>query len=176
MPKRPSRRAPKKKVPSPVRHARAIKPATRILLAVAAGGRCEFPGCNDYLFEHPLTLRTGNFSEYAHVVAFSEQGPRGKDKKRPRDIHGIDNLMLLCQRDHKHIDDNPEQFPRVVLEKYKEEHETRIRHVTSLRPDKQTSVVQFKALIGGDAVEIPPTQIYEALAPRYPTDKHGHTI
>src|SRR5687768_9004487 len=125
MPKPASGRAPKK-MPSPVQSARAIKPPTRILLAVAAGGRCEFPGCNEYLFEHPLTLRSGNFSEYAHVVAFSRAGPRGKDKKRPKDIHGIDNLMLLCQRDHKHIDDNPEQFPREVLEKYKAEHETRI--------------------------------------------------
>jgi hypothetical protein len=163
-------------MPSPVRAARAIKPATRILLAVAAGGRCEFPGCNEYLFEHPLTLKAGNFSEYAHVVAFSKEGPRGKDKKRPKDIHGIDNLMLLCQRDHKHIDDNPAQYPREVLEKYKTEHEKRVRHLTGLGPDMATSVVQFKALIGGDAVEIPPTQIYEAVAPRYPTDKHGHTI
>jgi hypothetical protein len=172
------KKPPKKKnsTASPVHTPRNVKPATRILLAVAAGGRCEFAGCNEYLFEHPLTLRDGNFSEMAHVVAFSVDGPRGKDGVRPKDVNELRNLMLLCRRDHKHIDDNPADFPRTVLERYKTEHEERIRHVTGLGPDMKTSVVQFKALICGDAVEIPATQIYQAVAPRYPTDKRGCVI
>lgn len=161
---------------SPIRPARNVKESTKILLAVAAGGRCEFSGCNEYLFEHPLTLRGGNFSEMAHVVAFSEDGPRGKDGKRPVDVNETANLMLLCRQDHKLVDDNPTEFTRSVLERYKSEHEERIRHVTGLGPDMKTSVVQFKALISGDAVEIPASQIYEAVAPRFPTDRKGCVI
>src|ERR1700693_2573760 len=80
---------------------RHIPEATKILLAVHAGGRCEFRGCNRYLFEHPLTLQGGNFSEHAHIVAFSELGPRGTDGARPEDINSPDNLVLLCATCHK---------------------------------------------------------------------------
>ncbi len=71
--------------------------ATRLLLAVRAGGRCEFRGCNKTLFEHHVTLADGNFGEYAHIVAFSKRGPRGNDPARPEDPHDIDNLLLLCR-------------------------------------------------------------------------------
>jgi hypothetical protein len=176
MAKRKAKASRTSKRASPVRSARGIKEKTKILLAVAAGGRCEFAGCNEFLFEHPLTLRDGNFSEHAHIVAFSEDGPRGRDGARPIDINDVANLMLLCQRDHKLVDDNPDEFPRKVLEQYKAEHEDRIRLVTGLGPDMKTTVVQLKALIGGEAVEIPAPQIYQAVAPRYPTDKRGCVI
>lgn len=161
---------------SPVRTVRRIPEATKILLAVRSGGRCQFPGCNKYTFEHALTLRDGNFSERAHVVAFSEAGPRGRAGERPEDIHDISNLMHLCFDCHKLVDDNPTEYPRSVLEAYKAEHESRIRHVTGLGPDLRTSVVQLKALIGGQAVDIPPRQIYSAVSPRYPSDRRGHII
>jgi hypothetical protein len=165
------------RIPSPVkRPSRSILPAAKILLAARAGGRCEFAGCNEYLFEHPLTLTDGNFSQHAHIVAFSEDGPRGHEGARPQDINIVDNLMLLCPLCHKLIDDNPGDYARSVLEKYKQDHEERIKHVTGLGPDMRTSVVQLKATIGGSAVDIPAAHIYEAVAPRYPTDKKGHII
>ena len=84
--------------------------------------------------------------------------------------------MLLCPLCHKLIDDNPADYPRAVLQKYKQDHEDRIKHVTGLGPDMRTSVVQLKATIGGSAVDIPASHIYEAVAPRYPTDRKGHVI
>jgi hypothetical protein len=161
--------------PSPIKQARSISPAIKILLAARSGGRCEFAGCNEYLFEHPLTLKGGNFSQHAHIVAFSERGPRGHGR-RPIDINTIENLMLVCPLCHKLIDDNPGDYPRTVLLKYKQDHEERIKHVTGLGPDMRTSVVQLKATIGGSAVDIPASHIYEAVAPRYPTDRKGHVI
>lgn len=155
---------------------RHIAPATKILLAARSGGRCEFSGCNRDLFEHPLTLQDGNFSEHAHIVAFSELGPRGKQSVQPHDINSSDNLMLLCAPCHKLIDDRPDEYPREVLEAYKRDHEDRIRLVTGLGPDLRTTVMQLKAKIAGDAVDIPATHIYEAVAPRYPTDKRGYVI
>jgi hypothetical protein len=157
-------------------HTRHIKPAVKALLAARSGGRCEFAGCNKYLFEDSLTLKDGNFSEHAHIVAFSTEGPRGKAGPRPRDTNSADNLMLLCALHHKLVDDNPGDYPRELLEQYKREHEARIHLVTGLGPDMRTTAVQLKAKIGGSAVDIPAPHIYEAVAPRYPTDKRGYVI
>lgn len=165
----------KSKAPSVVR-ARGIRPEVKLRLAVAAGARCQFPTCNKFLFEHPITLRDGNFSQMAHIVAFSEEGPRGRSGRRPRDINGTENLMLLCATCHKEVDDHPEEYPRAVLERYKSEHEKRIRYLTGLGPELQTVVLQFKALIGGQIVDIPVHHVHEALAPRWPADREGRLI
>ncbi len=159
--------------PSPVQRlprTKLMKPIGFGLVARSAG-RCEFRGCNENLFEHPLTQDIGNFSENAHIVAFREGGPRGRDGERPADIDSIDNLMLLCARDHKLIDDNPRRFPRAELERHKEEHESRIRRVTSLGPEMQTTVLQVKARIGGNVVDIAQGEISAALRPMYPAGR-----
>src|SRR6266699_2352264 len=91
----------------------------RTLLAVRAGGICEFDGCRNYLLEHPLTLTPGNFAEVAHIVAFKPDGPRGHDGERPIRINDADNLMLLCPTCHKLVDDHPTDYPRKTLEEYK---------------------------------------------------------
>ena len=154
---------------------RQIKPLTQLLLFVRAGGRCQFDGCNRYLLEHPLTLTRGNFGQMAHVVAFKKDGPRGSGP-RPKDINDVGNLMLLCPPCHKLIDTHPEKYPVSVLEKYKEKHEERIKHVTGLGPDLKTSVVQLKAKVAGHAVAIPAAQVTTAVAPRYPMALPGHII
>jgi hypothetical protein len=154
---------------------RQIKPVTQLMLFVRAGGRCEFDGCNAYLLEHPLTLTRGNFAQMAHVVAFKKDGPRGSGL-RPKDINDVSNLMLLCPSCHKLIDAHPETHPVSVLERYKEKHEERIKHVTGLGSDLKTSVVQLKAKIAGHIVAIPASQVTSAVAPRYPVAIPGHII
>lgn len=145
---------------------------TRLLLCVRAGGRCQFDGCPEYLFEHPLTLQQGNFAEIAHVVAFKNDGPRGNDADRPDDINDIDNLMLLCPRCHKLIDDRPEDHPKAQLLSMKLEHEDRIKHLTGLGRDRKTSVIVFQALIAGQPVSIPFDHIVEATLPWYPVTRY----
>jgi hypothetical protein len=126
--------------------------------------------------EHYLTLKDGNFAQMAHVYAFSISGPRGKDHGRPQDPHGISNLMLLCPDCHKQVDTEPEDFPVDLLKEYKLQHEDRIRHVGDLRQDRQTVVLQLKSKIGGEAVEIPLTDLRHAVAPRWPRDRQGIVI
>jgi hypothetical protein len=159
-----------------IRVRRRIRELTRLLLLVRAGGRCEFDDHNEYLLEHPLTLTPGNFAQMAHIVAFKEDGPRGKSSLRPAYVNDVSNLMLLCPQCHKLIDDHPDQYPVSVLQKYKESHEDRIFHVTGLGPDKRTTVVQLKARIAGQTIAIPVAQVTKAVAPRYPTDAKGHLI
>jgi len=172
--KRTHRRA----VPSPVASIRAIKPTTRALLCVLAGGRCEFDGCNTYLLEHHVTLTEGVFGEMAHIVAFRPDGPRGRilPRPRPQEINDIRNLMLLCPSCHKLIDDHPQDYTRAALETYKANHEKRIRYVTDLGPDRKTTILILKAPIGGHTVSIPFDHVIEATAPLYPTTREGTTV
>ena len=146
-----------------------------MLLFTRAGGRCEFDGCNKYLLEHYLTLTPGNFAQVAHIVAFSEDGPRGKGE-RPSDINDTKNLMLMCPACHKLVDDNPERFTRLTLEGYKKRHEERILHVTSLGPDQKTAVMTVISQIGRQTSGVPYDQILEAVSPRYPLSKSGLPI
>lgn len=161
---------------SPVHVVRGIGRLVELVLYVRAGGRCEFDGCNKAVLENPLTLTMGNFGEKAHIVAFSDSGPRGQDGRRPNDINSLPNLMLLCPICHLEIDRHPERYPRAVLEKYKEEHEGRIALVTSSSPDRKTTIVQLKARIGGKQVAIPPPDVFAAVAPMFPEDANGFMI
>jgi 5-methylcytosine-specific restriction endonuclease McrA len=155
---------------------RNIPQTTRILLFVRAGGRCQFDGCNKYLLEHHLTLSEGNFSQMAHIVAFSKEGPRGGINPHRTRVNDVDNLMLLCPQCHKLIDNHPDQYTVSTLEKYKRKHEERIHHVTGLGPELKTTVVQLKTKVAGQQVGIPITQVTEAVSPRYPTDARGYII
>jgi hypothetical protein len=165
-----------KAVTPPVRLARRVPSLTRLILFVSAGGRCEFDGCNKYLLAHPVTLTEGNFAEVAHIVAFQLGGPRGRSEVRPSDVHGPENLMLLCAACHKEIDDHPERYPVTALRAFKQKHERHIRHMTSLRPEHRTSVLMVTANIGEQSPFIPFDQVIEALAPMYPVSRPGKII
>lgn len=170
------RKSKKVKPKSPVVLARKVPEKIQRMLWGLTAGRCEFAGCNKDLLLHSVTLIEGNFAQVAHVVAFSEDGPRGQDGERSADVHDLANLMLLCPECHKLIDDHPTEFTRKTLETYKHDHEDRIRHVASFGPDLKTTVVEVKALIAGQPVDIPISHVYDAVAPRWPTDRRGFLI
>lgn len=161
---------------SPIIPARKVPEKLQRMLWGLSAGRCEFAGCNKDLFQHSTTLLQGNFAAVAHIVAFREDGPRGQTGTRPAQIHDLDNLMLLCPECHKLIDDRPEEFTHKVLAAYKFDHEKRVRHTTSFGPELKTTVVQLKALIAGHAVDIPISEVYDAVAPRWPVDRKGWVI
>lgn len=163
---------------SPVKEARDIDAWTRLSLAVAAGGRCEFRGCNEFLLTHHVTASHRNFSEAAHIVGFSEDGPRGSDPARAEleTINATENLMMLCFNCHKEIDDAPDAFSVDNLRRQKREHEARIHHLTSLGPEEALTVVQLIASVAGRVPTISQAAIREALLPRYPASSPGHVI
>lgn len=158
------------------RNLRAIPWPTKVLLVARAAGQCQFPGCGKRLFEHHLTLKEGNFAQLAHIVAFSPGGPRARGARSGKTVHDVENLMLLCPEDHKLVDDHEVDYPAATLRKYKEDHEARIKHLIGLSPKLGTAILQFKARIGGQQVDIPVDDITLALAPRYPMSKPGTVI
>jgi hypothetical protein len=161
---------------SPVIQVRRIPDLTRLLLFVRAGGRCEFDGCPRYLMEHPVTLTEGNFAQMAHIVAFRANGPRGRIRSRPEDIHALQNLMLLCPQCHKLIDDNPNDYTRRALSEYKRRHEKWIKQATGLSSERKTALLVFTAPIGKQTVSISYDHMLEAVAPRYPISREGLEI
>ena len=163
----------KAKTKSPVVNTRSIKDLVKSRLIACSAGRCEFRGCNKDLFQHPVTATPGNFAQKAHIVAFREDASRG-DKDRPAEINSFENLMLLCGECHHLIDDvRPQDFPVALLRTFKREHEDRIAMLTAYGPEHRTTVIQVRASIGGQAVDIPAPDIGTALHPRYPARLPG---
>jgi hypothetical protein len=142
---------------------KAIKPETTQQLFVSSGGRCQFKGCNDHLLSHHVTSASGNYAEQAHIVAYSPKGPRGDDSFDRANINDIRNLMLLCQRCHKLIDDHPDDYPVALLEEYKQEHEKRIFDVTGVAPEVQTRVITLAARIRNQVSKVPLDSVVGAL-------------
>jgi len=137
-------------------------------LWVRAGGRCEFDGCNKYLLEDEFTGFPVRIADVAHIVGRKKSpgSPRGEDSLSIKERNKAENLILLCPEHHSKIVDKKEllpQFPKEVLLRYKKVHEERIRHVTSLGPERETAVICMVGDIRGDAVSISGEEIRKAV-------------
>lgn len=150
---------------------RSFTEKAEVMLWALSGGRCEF--CNNYLLEDWLTLSKGKYGQNAHIVAFKENGPRGNVPNRPEKINDVSNLMLLCYEHHHLIDtEKPLEYSRERLEEMKRTHEERIKRLTAIKPENQTTVIRMQSKIGGSPVEISEAEIKLALEPYYfPRDK-----
>lgn len=151
-----------------------IKAPTRDILLILSGGRCQFKGCNKFLFEHHLTKEKGNFGQMAHIVAYNNGARKIELSDAYKNDHS--NLMLLCPDDHKLVDDNPEEYTIEILKGYKEDHENRIRQLTEVKDDRKTKVLVLKSIIGTQLVEVNETHIRKAIAPRFPYEHKFKTI
>lgn len=147
---------------------------TALLLWVRAGGRCSFPGCNDYLLRDTLTTRDIKHGHIAHIVARSKNFTRGDHDLPLAERSKIDNLILVCQKHHKLIDDDAEgEFTVELLRAYKQQHEEHIFELTNCSPDKRSKVIRVIARISGENVSASYSQICDALLDqgRFPREK-----
>ena len=79
----------------------AITDKTRKILWVKAGGRCSY--CQVQLVtEGTDTDDPSVFGEEAHIVGQSPNGPRAGNIA---DVDSYANLILLCRKHHKQVDD-----------------------------------------------------------------------
>ncbi|MFI0718144.1 HNH endonuclease [Streptomyces sp. NPDC021224] len=102
-----------------------VSEKTRKIVWAEAGGRCAIcrgevitPGtdCDD----------PSVFGEEAHIVARSQGGPRAANlDDDSRNSHT--NLLLLCSKHHKQIDDQPNHFTVERLREIKEQHAAWVR-------------------------------------------------
>ena len=99
------------------RHGHA-SPETKVKVAALAANRCQFAGCGEDLTAHLVTGRTGNFSYFAHIIAASEDGPRGHATLSAQRADDPYNFLLLCDKCHRLIDKvDPDSYSADMLQK-----------------------------------------------------------
>jgi hypothetical protein len=147
-----------------------IPKAVQSLLWLRAGGRCEFRGCNKILYEDNVTQDPINESNIAHIISWTETGPRGDKELSPKLATDIGNLMLTCP-EHNHLIDkgeNLEKYTVSFLSEMKEEHERSIRELTGLATQLPKRVIVLKSMIQGQRPAITEKEEADALFPFYP--------
>lgn len=78
--------------------------------------------------------------------------------------------MLLCPDCHHKIDTGKKLETVESLKKHKKQHEARVYHLTGLDKEHETHVVVIKSKIYSEIVDVADKDIYEAIAPYYPSE------
>lgn len=95
------------------------------------------PDCRTHLAHHAEELGGAVvIGEEAHIVARSEDGPRGKSPLTLEQRDDYSNLMLLCPTHHALIDKIPEDYPVDLLLDRKSDHETWVRDTLGSKIDR----------------------------------------
>ena len=151
----------------------------KLRLWVAAGGRCEYPGCNRVLYRDDLTLTEMNCSNVAHIIADSPGGPRGDAVLSEQLAGEFSNLMLMCY-DHHHLIDHEglAEHPADILRAMKVEHERRIEAVTGIQPDRKTDTIVYTARISDFFPRVTFAEVATAVLAngRYPALPYFHDL
>lgn len=101
--------------------AREITKNTIKRLYGLSGNVCANPKCRTVLVDE-----LGNqFGEIAHIAAASPEGPRYDPSMTDDDRRSFDNLLLLCEKCNKLVDnkENVKDYPVELLKKWKSNHE-----------------------------------------------------
>jgi hypothetical protein len=81
---------------------------------------CAFEGCRCTLVD----IESGsNIGEICHIKGNKPGSARYDENQSEKDRHGFDNLIVLCNKDHKIVDDTPDMYTVEVLLKMKDRHE-----------------------------------------------------
>jgi len=80
---------------------------TRKLLWAKSNNKCAICKCDLSLSNKDTHTIIG---DECHIRSPKLNGPRYDIKYPKTNLHHVDNLILLCKKDHKIIDDNPQQY------------------------------------------------------------------
>lgn len=156
----------------------SIPAKIQLKLWLKSGGRCQFRGCNKPLWFESLTLSEANYSQIAHIVSFSPQGPRGCKTRSKQLCKSYENLMLLCPEHHKLIDlkDKELEFTEKKLLSWKLDHENRISTVTSVQDDFKTKVLVLRENVSGSSANFNIPKLHKSIEPLYPSDENPASL
>jgi len=91
-------------------------------LIADSGGVCSFPGCGEKLIYKYDDGTFVKLIEFCHIIGESSKGPRGDPKKSELMANDPENIILLCGKHHKIIDNNEREYPVATLNHMKENH------------------------------------------------------
>ena len=120
----------------------------RVLLWAKAAGRCEFDGCNELVYRDSLTQEEMNFADVAHIIGDRAKGPRGHKVLSQEYCDDISNLMLLCRKHHRMIDEIYMTYSVDVLRQMKQAHEERVEKITEIKADRTSIVLIYRGRVG----------------------------
>jgi len=140
---------------------------TQRALWARAAGRCQYRGCNCELIGELLSGKEDKmFGFVAHIVADSPNGARGHLTRSALLAKDISNLMLLCAKHHRLIDDEaPFDHPEELLLRMKNQHEQRVRIAAGIQPDRASHVIRFGANIGMNEALVARDDIFASMQP-----------
>jgi len=117
----------------------AITVRTRKLLWSKSANRCNIEDCRDELCIESDADGHTIVGEECHIVAKSERFVRGKSDLSSSERDLYDNLILLCKKHHKEIDnwDNEKKYSVEFLKKLKCNHENWVRETLSKKKIKK---------------------------------------
>lgn len=99
----------------------AVSLKTRIQVWGEAAARCAY--CKEQLiYSEDSGLHESLVGEVCHIFARGQKGPRATPSIPPEELDSANNLVLLCRKHHKYVDDHPELFPAERLTKIKIKH------------------------------------------------------
>lgn len=129
---------------------RGKQPSNNILIRLwtSSGGRCQFEGCNKKVFRDDMTGEEFNAGNAAHIIASSENGPRGNWQSGELSDK-LENLMLLCPEHHKEIDTFPKLYPAKSLIEMKKNQEQMVQELLDSMYYPKTQIVKLVSPIKG---------------------------
>jgi len=68
-----------------------------------------------------------SIEELAHIIAKSDNGPRGNSSHTQSERDEFENIILLCPNCHTLVDKEPNHFPENMLQRWKSMHEKAIK-------------------------------------------------
>ncbi|SDY09522.1 hypothetical protein [Hymenobacter psychrophilus] len=98
---------------------------TKLHLFADSAGYCQNPSCNKNLFLS-IGEKEIHIAEMAHIFSANNDGPRAKINLTPEQRGNFSNLILLCPSCHTTIDKAEDQFPDILITKWKKYHSERI--------------------------------------------------
>lgn len=96
------------------------------VLYMLSGAKCA--KCKHQLYVVDKNGKVTNLSEMAHIYGEKPGAARYDSNIRPEQREAYSNLMAMCPKCHKEIDDNEEIYTVDVLQKMKAEHEAEIEN------------------------------------------------
>lgn len=105
-----------------------ISPKTVKMLWGRAAALCSMEDCRrPLMLDDTETDPEAVIGEMCHIVAESEDGPRGRSLLSKDERNDYSNLLLLCRNHHGQIDSQPDTWPVECLKAIKSDHEKWVR-------------------------------------------------
>lgn len=148
---------------------RRVRQQVVLRLFSSASGWCEKPDCPTGSLWHEVPGRDAvRLAEVAHIVAASDDGPRGDSAVETAELVAFENLILLCPTCHTIVDQAPGEYPTELMLGWKSEHECRVRALLDVKAcgDREEARVEVMRLLAHNKA------VWETYGPGSPASAH----